>query len=106
MLQCSIVLLLCSGCLEPRRLAMPLRDHFNPPLAPIRDWESFQTRWAASLADALNALLPERYFAEPQTTRHGNTAALPAPTWSVSAPALSMPGVCPEAFAVLVFHDD
>src|SRR5207245_8271579 len=40
------------------------------------------------------------------SARHGNTATLPAPTWSVSAPALSMPGVCPEAFAVLVFHDD
>jgi hypothetical protein len=85
---------------------MPLLDHFNPPLDPIRHWESFHVRWAASLADALNALLPERYFAEPQTTRDGNTPTLPAPTWSASAPVFSMPGVCPEAFAVLVFHDD
>jgi hypothetical protein len=85
---------------------MPLLDHFNPPLDPIRRWESFHARWAASLADALNALLPERYFAEPQATWDGNTATLSAPKWSASAPVLSMPGVCPEAFAVLVFHDD
>jgi Protein of unknown function (DUF4058) len=108
---------------------MPLLDHFDLPLAPIRHSESFHARWAASLADALNSLLPDRYFAEPQThsgtrveidvgayetqpagpapsARDGNTATLPATTWSAATPALSMPGVCPEAFAVLVFHDD
>lgn len=45
---------------------MPLLDHFNPPLYPHRAWESFHSRWANSIADALNRLLPERFFAEVQ----------------------------------------
>jgi hypothetical protein len=108
---------------------MPLLDHFRPPLAPIRHWESFHSRWASSLADSLNPLLPERYFAEPQThagTRveidvatfenpsaavpgspgDGDVAVLPAQVWAPPAPAQSMPGVCPEAFEVLVFNNE
>jgi hypothetical protein len=109
---------------------MPLLDHFHPPLAPVRHWESFHARWAASLADALNPQLPDPYFAEPQAHagarvevdvaafesapppsrasafQDGNIALLPAQLWTPPAPALSMPGVCPEAFEVLVFHDE
>src|SRR6202034_3661917 len=44
---------------------MPLLDHFHPPLAPRRHWESFQVNWAGAIADSLNeTLLPEGYFAE------------------------------------------
>ena len=44
---------------------MPLLDHFHPPLAPRRHWESFHVNWAGAIADALNeTLLPEGYFAE------------------------------------------
>jgi len=44
---------------------MPLLDHFHPPLAPRRHWESFHVNWAGAIADALNeSLLPEGYFAE------------------------------------------
>ncbi len=45
---------------------MPLRDHFHSPLKELRHWESFHSRWINSMADALNELLPERYFAEPE----------------------------------------
>jgi Protein of unknown function (DUF4058) len=109
---------------------MPLLDHFHPPLAPIRHWESFHARWATALADALNARLPESYFAEPQTQagsrvevdvaafenppatapasspQDGNVALLAAHVWAPPAPVLSMPGVCPESFEVLVFRND
>src|SRR5262249_34072448 len=45
---------------------MPLLDHFHPPLFPQRSWESFHSRWANAIADALNGLLPQRFFAEVQ----------------------------------------
>ena len=45
---------------------MPLLDHFRPPLYPHRPWESFLSRWANSIADQLNELLPRRYIAEVQ----------------------------------------
>jgi hypothetical protein len=44
---------------------MPLLDHFHPPLAPRRHWESFRVNWAGAIADALNkSLVPDGYFAE------------------------------------------
>src|SRR5436309_10674122 len=49
----------------PEGPAVPLLDHFRPPLAPRRHWESFHVNWAGAIADALNEdLLPEGYFAE------------------------------------------
>lgn len=45
---------------------MPLLDHFRPPLFPQRSWESFHSRWANSIADELQRVLPPRYFAEVQ----------------------------------------
>jgi hypothetical protein len=44
---------------------MPLKDHFHPPLAPRRLWNSFVIAWATSLASGLNRDLPESYYAEP-----------------------------------------
>jgi hypothetical protein len=45
---------------------MPLLDHFHPPLSAHRHWQSFHTAWAGEIARQLNhALLPSRYFAEP-----------------------------------------
>ena len=46
---------------------MPLLDHFRPPLSQERHWESFHASWAGSIADALNRVLPEGYFAEELT---------------------------------------
>jgi hypothetical protein len=45
---------------------MPLRDHFHPPLAPRRLWNSFHAAWATTLSYALNQELPPGYYAEPQ----------------------------------------
>src|SRR3954447_8817049 len=44
--------------------AMPLLDHFHPPLSERRHWDSFHNSWATYLSSQLNALLPEGYFAE------------------------------------------
>ncbi len=30
---------------------MPLLDHFHPPMAPRRHWESFHVNWAGAIAD-------------------------------------------------------
>jgi len=43
---------------------MPLRDHFHAPLFPTRPWESFHSRWANSIGDYLNSILPQRYVSE------------------------------------------
>src|SRR5262245_12019791 len=111
---------------------MPLLDHFHPPLYPLRHWESFQARWAAALADALNGgLLPPGYFAEIQfklggrievdvptlegtvtgtgpgsTRQEGGVATLTAPVWAPPAPALELAAVFPDDVEVLVFSSE
>lgn len=43
---------------------MPLFDHFRPPLAQRRPWDSFTTTWASAMADSLNhGVLPPGYLA-------------------------------------------
>src|SRR6266581_366691 len=54
---------------------MPLLDHFHAPLYPQRAWESFHSRWANSIADELNRVLPERFFAEVQIHRGSQVEA-------------------------------
>jgi hypothetical protein len=44
---------------------MVLLDHFRPPLSTRRHWHSFHNAWSTYLADELNQVLPEGYFAEP-----------------------------------------
>src|SRR5438270_6967408 len=93
---------------------MPLLDHFHPPLATRRHWESFHVNWAGALADVLNeSLLPQGYFAEEHVHRGaaleidvatfeesstatragvgGSIAALPAKVWTPEAPAIVIP---------------
>jgi len=108
--------------------AMPLLDHFHPPLYSERHWEAFHARWAVAIADALNGSLPEEYFAETQTHAGspvevdvatfeqaasarslaamggGGTAVLAAPVglYSPPAPQLSIPGVFPDQIEVRV----
>ncbi len=105
---------------------MPLLDHFRPPLAPRRHWESFHVNWAGAIADTLNeSLLPEGYFAEEHAqlgTRveidvatfadtglsgrgAGGTATLPL-AWAPPAPALVVPAAFPDAVEVLVFESE
>jgi hypothetical protein len=46
---------------------MPLLDHFHPPLAEERHWESFHASWASEIMATLNlGVLPPGYFAETQ----------------------------------------
>src|SRR5437773_9100929 len=45
--------------------AMPLLDHFHPPLHGPRRWEGFHHSWATFIAKQLNEeSLPPGYFAE------------------------------------------
>src|SRR5262245_15256075 len=44
---------------------MPLHDHFRPPLYPSRRWGPFHGSWANNLANWLNTVLPEGFYAEP-----------------------------------------
>ena len=45
--------------------AMPLLDHFHPPLHGPRRWEGFHHAWATFIAQQLNQeTLPPDYFAE------------------------------------------
>ena len=48
---------------------MPLIDHFHPPISRTHSWESFHSRWAGTLADALHEQLPDpSYLVEVQVT--------------------------------------
>jgi hypothetical protein len=106
---------------------MPLLDHFHPPLAPRRHWESFHVNWAGAIADDLNeSLLPEGYFAEElahlgpfveidvatftdseaSAEGAGGTATLHIRAWAPPAPPLVVPAAFPDAFEVLVFENE
>ena len=105
---------------------MPLLDHFHPPLAPRRHWESFHVNWAGAIADALNeSLLPEGYFAE-EHAQLGTRVEIDVATftdsgssgprlagrrrcpsaWAPPAPALVVPAAFPDGFEVLVFESE
>ena len=106
---------------------MPLLDHFHPPLASRRHWESFLVTWAGALADVLNeSLLPPGYFAEEHvhsgaavgidvatfeesnsaSRTSGSIATLPAKVWTPEAPAMVIPAAFPDCFEVLVFESE
>jgi hypothetical protein len=71
---------------------MPLLDHFHPPLAPRRHWESFYVNWAGAIADNLNeSLLPEGYFAE-EHAHLGPFVEIDVATFSDSVTSSSRPG--------------
>jgi Protein of unknown function (DUF4058) len=103
---------------------MPLLDHFRPPLYPNRSWESFHSRWANSIADQLNQVLPSRYFAEvqihlgsqveadvaefehaetiEQSLADGNRGGIATQTWAPPAAAMTIPVVFPDDLEVHV----
>jgi hypothetical protein len=103
---------------------MPLQDHFHPPLFPQRSWESFHSRWANSIADALQQVLPRRYFAEVQIhlgtsveadvaefercsepeegPRNGPAGAVALKTWMPPAATMVLPAVFPDDLEVQV----
>ncbi len=103
---------------------MPLLDHFHPPLYPQRSWESFHSRWANAIADALNATLPGRFFAEVQIhlgsqveadvaefkgpaaagegLENGPPGSLAVQTWAPPTATLVLPAVFPDDIEVHV----
>ncbi len=113
---------------------MPLRDHFHPPLSEWRHWESFHARWAAVIADFLEAdLLPPGYFAEVQvhlgnrievdiasfaeeSSQNPNTQEKPsnasqtttvtAPVWSPPEPVMVWPAVFLDRLEILIFQSE
>ena len=114
---------------------MPLLDHFHPPLAGTRHWESFHTLWASVLVERLNVnLLPAGYFAEAQVHVGGrvevdvgafesdhhsredrgpeesssSVATLTAPTkvWTPPASDSTFPAIFPDVIETLVFHGE
>jgi hypothetical protein len=105
---------------------MPLLDHFRPPLAPTRKWESFHTLWLAVLVEQLNGLLPPRYFAEAQThfgskievdvatleaaerSEEGlenGGGGIAVQTYAPPRATAAIPAVFPDEFEIQVFRD-
>ncbi len=95
--------------------AMPLLDHFAPPLSRTHPWRAFHGAWSAATARLLNAgVLPAGYYAVPFLDRDGpveiDVAALrrTAPesggvlTWAPAAPALVVAVDWPEVDEVTV----
>lgn len=107
---------------------MPLLDHFHPPLHRARHWESFHSRWAGAIHDALNIILPKPYFAEMQVhigsrveidiaTLHddqegaqaelengGGGVATLARVWAPPVAPMSIPAIFPDSIEVLVYN--
>src|SRR5262245_60321210 len=53
-------------------LAMPLLDHFHPPLSRTHPWRGFHGAWAAAIARLLNGgVLPAGFYAVPFLDREG-----------------------------------
>lgn len=72
---------------------MELLDHFHPPLKGRRHWESFHARWATSLADSLNVLLPKGYFAEVQVHTGGGRMEVEVATYEGEGSGVLSAGV-------------
>ena len=101
---------------------MPLLDHFQPPMYPARSWESFHSRWANSMADALNRDLPARFVAEVQIhlgnqveadvaefeqkegtiNEPGKNGGVAVQTWAPPMPSLTIPALYPDDLEVQV----
>jgi hypothetical protein len=86
--------------IEAKENAMPLLDHFRPPLNLRRHWHAFHNAWATYLSSQVNGLLPEGYFAESNVqfdieidvaTWQENTSTEAALSWMPAAPALTVP---------------
>jgi len=112
--------------LDPQEPAMPLLDHFHPPLQRTHPWRSFHGAWAAAMARLLNqGILPPGFYAVPLLDRDGpveidvaalreQDAAIAAgtaaslQTWSPPAPglALAVELSAVDGVEVQVFADD
>src|SRR5207244_1460392 len=109
-----------------RTSAMPLLDHFHPPVSERRSWEGFHGLWAAALVEKLNRdILADEYFADMQvhigspvevdiatleesrgTEERSSPAAattLAAPVWAPPATNLVLPTLFPDDIEVQIF---
>src|SRR2546429_8876538 len=67
--------------------AMPLLDHFHPPVSERRSWEGFHGLWAAALVETLNRdLLADEYYADMQV-HVGSQVEIDVATLEESKPA-------------------
>jgi Protein of unknown function (DUF4058) len=104
---------------------MPLLDHFRPPLAAERHWESFHGGWAYEMMTALNrGVLPGGYFAEAQvhvgsrvevdvasfeaaggtSELESNGGEVAVQTWAPPVPAMVLSATFPDEIKVQVFR--
>src|SRR5580704_16184484 len=99
-------------CLEST--AVPLLDHFHPPLRPARQWHSFHSAWATFLAADFNHRLPSGFFAEANARFNieidvaafeaGGSGAGFAESWAPPAPAQTVPlALVTDVVEVLVY---
>src|SRR5262245_43338631 len=65
--------------------AMPLRDHFRPPLDDLTSWEGFHGQWPAMLVLSLGRKLPRRYIAAPRV-HAGSSAEIDVATYDKDDP--------------------
>ena len=85
----------------------------------MRHWEGFHAQWASAIASALNDILPEEYFAEPQVhvgsrvevdvasfngTDGGAVAILPRTMPKLAPADLVLDAVFPDQLGVQVFE--
>src|SRR2546421_11577208 len=49
-----------------RSRAMPLRDHFRPPVSKRSSWEGFHGGWPMRIVEELAPRLPDGFVAEPR----------------------------------------
>jgi Protein of unknown function (DUF4058) len=116
--------------IHPKWTAMPLHDHFRPPISDFLPWESLHANWAMRIADRLNRRwLPEFFQAlehihvgtnleidvatferpmrSPLGAANGPATATAEPQlWSPPEPAATVPAVFLESFEVLVFNTE
>jgi hypothetical protein len=86
---------------------MPLLDHFRPPLASRRHWESFHSGWAYEMARWLNrTLIPAGYLAEPVVTLGTQLQVDVAAFDEPPATTLTMPAIFPDDIEVQVFQTE
>jgi hypothetical protein len=103
---------------------MPLLDHFKAPMDPRRAWESFHSRWTNSIADQLNEILPQRFFAQVQVhlgsqveadvaefelssdlgepANDNGAGGVAVQAWAPPVATLTIPVVFPDIFRVVV----
>jgi hypothetical protein len=74
-------------CLEDP--AMPLRDHFRPPLDLITSWEGFHGGWPMVIVQHLHKQLPPGYVAEPRVHSGSQVEIDVGAFENEAAPALS-----------------